>query len=269
MVSIFEFNSYRDFILTSFEKSPKKGRGLSRRLAMAMSVHTTFVSQVLKGHKSFNSEQALQVADFLNLNELETEFFLLLVQWDRAGTQQLKQHLRKRIHQLQEKSRDLQHRLKAEKKLSEEERAVFYSDWVYSAVRQMTALPGSRDIAEIALALGLAKKRVREIVDFLLKSGLCIENKGRLEIGPRSTFIESSSPWIRMHHANWRHRAVDAVMNDEKDKLHFTHPMTLSKEDAAHIREMIVKFLESVDKVVDPSPSEEVRCLNIDWFRVV
>ena len=44
--------------------------------------------------------------------------------------------------------------------------------------------------------------------------------------------------------------------------------MTLSHKDALKIRQMIIEFIQSVNKVVDPSPSEEIHCMNIDWFVV-
>lgn len=67
---------------------------------------------------------------------------------------------------------------------------------------------------------------------------------------------------------NWREKSIEALNREGHAKLHYTAPMTLSKADAELVREMIVKLLESIDKVIEPSPSEELRCLNIDWFEV-
>lgn len=111
------------------------------------------------------------------------------------------------------------------------------------------------------------QKQTKTILDFLLSTGLCKEEKGKIVVGPSSTHLEASSPWVRVHHANWRQQALQHLPQEENGKLHYTAPLTVSAEDALKIREMIVQFLEKVDKVIDPSPSEEVRCLNIDWFK--
>lgn len=268
MVSVFEFTEYRSFLVRRFKAMPKEGYGQSNKLAIYMGVHTTLVSQVFKGHKTFTLEQASLATEFLGLTDLESEYFVLLVQLDRAGNESLRKILRRQLAQLKKNSAELVNRLQVEKKLSDEKRAVFYSDWTYSAIRQMTAIPGFQQLENIASHLGLSKKHTKIVLDFLLSTGLCKEEKNKLHIGPSSTHLESSSPWVRVHHMNWRQKAIEQMTTEEAAQLHYTAPMTLSHKDALAIREMIIQFLEKVDKVIDPSPSEELRCLNIDWFSV-
>lgn len=267
MVSIFEASNYRIFIQKRFHERPKRGYGQAHKLAVYLGVHTTLISQVLKGLKSFTLEQAAGVSDFLGLNEMESEFFLLLVQLDRAGSESLKKILRRQIQALRQKSSEIAARLPSAK-LSDEKRAIFYSDWTYAAVRQLTALPEYQTMDAMAERLGLSLRQVKGIVDFLLSAGLCKEERGRLAIGPSRTHLEASSPWVRVHHTNWRQKAIQQMKQEEEAQLHYTSPMTLAKADAVRIREMIIQFLEKVDQVMDPSPSEELHCLNIDWFKV-
>jgi uncharacterized protein (TIGR02147 family) len=269
MVSVFNFKDYRAFMRAQFASMPKGGYGQARRLARALDVHTTLVSQVMQGLRPFTPEQASQACEFFALNEMETDFFLLLVQLDRAGSPSLRRNLTRQIESLQAKSKELANRLIAKGKLSEESRAIFYSSWAYSAVRQMTAISGYQSIDAIADYFGLPRTRVRDLVDFLLSVNLCKEEKGQLRIGPTSTHLESKSPWARVYHLNWRQKAVESLDAESPSKLNYTAPMTLSRRDAEQIRELISKFLETVDQVVEPSPSEELHCLNIDWFPVV
>ena len=268
MISIYNFDNPLSFLQARFAAMPKRGHGQSLRLARHLRVHTTLVSQVFRGSRQLTLEQAALTAEFLELTEAETDFFLLLTQLERAGNPALKKNLRRQLAAAKAKSEELVHRLKAEVRLREEERATFYSDWVYSAVRQLTAIPGFDSVEKIAAQLGLPRKRVKQVVDFLLATGLCVEKNGKLAVGPKSTHLEASSPWVRVHHVNWRHKAIEHVMDAEESQLHYSAPMTLSAADARKIRELIVKFLESVDSVVEPSPSEELHCINVDWFRV-
>lgn len=48
--------------------------------------------------------------------------------------------------------------------------------------------------------------------------------------------------------------------------LFYTCPMSLSAEATLQVRELLLKSIQEALKIVGPSPSEEVRCLNIDWF---
>ncbi|MGZ3724004.1 MAG: TIGR02147 family protein [Bdellovibrionales bacterium] len=268
MVSIFNFKDFRGFMRAQWKAMPKAGYGQSRKLAEHLGVHTTLVSQIMQGDKAFTPEQAASACEFFALNDLETDYFLLLVQLDRAGTPVLRRALTRQIETVQRQARELSNRLVAKGKLTEEHRAVFYSDWIYSAVRQLTAIDGFQSVDKIAAHLNFSKKRIKEAVEFLLSVGLCKEESGRLRIGPASTHVESSSAWVRLHHLNWRNKSIEALNQNGPAQLHYTAPMTLSRADAEQIREMIAKFLESVDRVIEPSPSESLHCLNIDWFEV-
>jgi uncharacterized protein (TIGR02147 family) len=263
-----------------FKSLPKAGYGQSRRLADHLGIHTTLVSQVLNDKKTFTPEQAVSACEFFALSEIETDYFLLLVQLDRAGSPALKKNIHRQIEKIREQSKELVNRLSSKHKLSEEDRAIFYSDWSYSAVRQMMAINGYQQLDSIADYFGFSRRQTKNIIEFLLRVGLCVEvndgaeaggkeGKGtKFKVGPTTTHIESSSPWVRLHHMNWRQKSIEALNAEGHAKLHYTAPMTLSKADAELVREQIVKLLESVDSIIEPSPSETLFCLNIDWFQV-
>lgn len=269
MKSLFEFEEYRGFIKYRFSHSPKKGHGQPKRLADHLGIHTTLVSQILLGKKSFTQDQAALAAEFLNLSELETEYFVSLVNWDRAGNNANKKLIRRQMDQIRKKSDELANRVQVAKALSEEERAIFYSNWMYSAVRQMTAFPEVNSIEKIAEQLQLPRSRVIAVIEFLLKCGLVGGTDGEYFVGPASTHIPASSPLSRVHHRNWRERSLPAMDQDLAENVFFSTPMTLSRKDSDVVRKMIVQFMEEIYKVVDPSPSQTLRCLNIDWFKVV
>ncbi|MGZ3695696.1 MAG: hypothetical protein ACXWQO_16430, partial [Bdellovibrionota bacterium] len=133
MISIYNFDGYREYIRARFAAMPRSGYGQSLKMAEHLGVHTTLVSQVLKGGKTFTLEQGALAADFLGLTEEESDFFLLLIQEDRAANTALKKNLARQKEKLRNQARQLENRLIGENKLSEEKKAIFYSDWLYSA----------------------------------------------------------------------------------------------------------------------------------------
>lgn len=172
------------------------------KLAAFMGVHTTLVSQIINEYKSLTIDQAVLVAEYFGLNELEAEYFILLVQYEKSGNISAKSFFEKQLLKLKEHSKDLSKRLKSESKLTEEQRAIFYSDWAYSAIRQSIALPGINSIETIANYLGLPRKKVQRYMDFLLKVGLCKLVDGQLKVGPSSTHVDANSSWVRVHRTN-------------------------------------------------------------------
>lgn len=268
MISLYNFKDFREYILARLAAMPKEGYGQSLKLAKFLGVHSTLVSQVLRGSKTFTLEQGAATAEFLGLSEDESEFFVSLLELERAGNEALKRSIRRRIARLEVAARELSNRLSSDATLTDEKKAVFYSDWIYSAVRQMAAIQGFDTTEKIAQHFLLSSRRAREVVDFLLSTGLLVESEGKLRVGQKSTHLGAASPWVQVHHTNWRNRAIQNFSKEDPAKLHYTCPMTLSAADAQKVREGIVKLLESVDKIIEPSPSEELRCLTIDWFKV-
>lgn len=142
-------------------------------LSRFLGVHTTLISQIIKGHKDLSTDQAISVCDYFGLNEMETAYFVLLVSYERAGTQASKRFYRKKLEAHKKQSRSISKRVEADAKISEEKRAIFYSDWAYSAVRQSVALQGVDNTDQIAEYLGLSRRKIERCLKFLIASGLC------------------------------------------------------------------------------------------------
>ena len=268
MKSIFEFRDYRAFVRRSFDQRAKNGFGEATKLAKALNVNSTLISQVLGGTKSFSAEQALTTALYLNLKALETEYFLMLIHLDRAGTKEYRAYLEKQLKDLKSKSEQLVNRVRHESKISEEHRARYYSDWAVLAIHLATLLPKLKTVEALAERFHLPDEKIRTITDFLIEAGLLKLNKGEFSYQRQSTHLEGTSPWIKAHHSNWRQKAIEDVSFSLPSSLHYSAPLTISKKDAEKIREILIQTINSVDEILGPSESEELFCLNIDWFRV-
>ena len=97
MSAFFEIHDYRTLIKNYLETLPNKGRGELAKIARHLEVNSTLVSQVMSGSRDFSHEQALELSQYMGLSELESEYFILLVQLEKAGTQNLKTYIRKQI----------------------------------------------------------------------------------------------------------------------------------------------------------------------------
>jgi uncharacterized protein (TIGR02147 family) len=269
MKSIYLFKSYKEFIISELSTRERGGYGQFRRLADSLGVHSTLISQVLKGPKDLTFEQAASVATYLNLSELESDYFLLLVHSARAGNQELKAILQRQITALREQGQKLSTRISKEVEISKENQAIFYSDWVYSAVRQALAIPENWSVEKLSERLNLKPKRIKEVLQFLLETGLIVQKEAAYHIGPKATHLDSSSPWAKPHHMNWRQKAMSHMAKKEENDLFITCPMTLSKADASAVHELLVQAVQKIFSNVDNSPSEQLYSLNIDWVKVL
>lgn len=264
--SLYEFTDYKIFLNEWVESQPKKGHGEYRRIALSLNVSTTMISQVFKADKHLSLEMACELCDYLSLSEDEIEYFLLLVEHQKSGSQKLANRLLKQIKKKQERALKLENRIKKDMELSEEDKAIFYSSWVYSGISLMTDIDAYSNTTQISQRLNLPKNLVQKVISFLLEKGMCIEVKGNIKMGPTSTHVGSSNLLTVKHHQNWRLLGFNKMIFEDDKQLFFTGPMVMSQEVADEVRIRLPEIIQDILKKVHPSKSEVVRCLNIDWF---
>lgn len=266
MLSIFQFSSYREYLLAWIEGQGSRGYGIKGRIAQALGVSPSLVSQILKGDKTLTSEQTSDLSDYLGLTEMESDYLQLLADLERAGTQRYREKLMRKIKSLQEQSRRIGLRVPRQKELTDEQKAIFYSSWIYTGIFNLVAVPTCNHVNAIADYLHLETGVVNRAVRFLLENGLCKESNGVLSYGPASIHVDRESPFVNTHHRNWRLQAVQRMEARKDSDIFFTSPMSLSKEAAREIQKLLPTVIQNVMQISGPSPSELTACLNIDWF---
>lgn len=265
-MSIYEFSDYKKYLKKWLEAQPKQGRGLIRKMADHLRMSSTMMSHILSGDKHFSMEAANDLFGFMGLDEQESEFFLLLLSYAKAGSFSLQERLKKKIQSEQKKAGEISKRVKADADLPNVLKTIFYSNWLYTGVRNMSACPQFQNVDDIAKHLNLPRATVHKVIEFLTKNGLCLEKSGKITPGPKQTHIGHDSPLVSRHHQNWRLQGFTKMIDADDKNLFFTAPMSLSHETSEIIRQKIPSFIEEIIKLVRPSPSETIRCLNIDWF---
>jgi plasmid maintenance system antidote protein VapI len=266
-MKIFEFADYRDFVTQTVRSLPKRGRGELLKIARHLEIHSSTLSQVLSGIKHFTLDQACALADYFGFNDLETQYLLHLVELERAGTPRLRATLKKHLLRLQQQSRALSAMIPGKKTLSEEQKAIFYSNWFYTGIWALTSISGYQTSDAISRYFGLPKQLVNGVISFLLSTGLCVEESGLLRPGTTYVHLEADSPLIGRHHASWRQKAVERHPILAENEIAYSSPMSISLEDAQKVRKLILGWVEQVNKLREPSPCEVLYFLNIDWVK--
>lgn len=267
--SIFNYQNYTKFLCDWVEMRPSRGRGQISQMARHLGISSVSMSYVMNDQRDLSEEQAVELCEFLGLSEIESEYFLALVQFERAGTKKLEKIYQKKLEEIRARGGRVKNRVPAHQELDEKAKALFYSNWYFSGIRLLTSIDGQNNIKTIAETLGLPVSRVREVVEFLLVQGLCIEDENKLQMGPRRTHVDATSSLVASHHRNWRMKALEKInLSDDRGELFFTGPMTLSLETFEELKMMALEFIANKAKKVDPSRSEILACLNIDLFRI-
>lgn len=266
--TIFDSKSYKEFCHFWVDNHPDGSRGQWARMAKYLQISTVSISHIFNGPRDLSLEQAHEMSEYLGLSDLESEYFFLQVQIERAGSYKLKSKFKKDLEIVKTKSQNLKSRLKTDKEFDETAKATFYSNWYYSGIRLTSSIPGQNTIDKISQYLNIPAATVHDVMDFLLKHGLCIQTDKGITMGPTSTHLESNSKFLTQHLLNWRMKGVEKMSFTSPEELYYSGPMALSEDTMREVRKVLVGTIETTVAKVIPSPSETLACLNIDWFRV-
>jgi uncharacterized protein (TIGR02147 family) len=266
VMSLFEVDDYKPALQVILADRRKTHKGLSRKLAEHLGVHPTMVSQVITGSKDFTEEQMILVCEFFGLAKLESQYLLVILQQARAGSKKLKDYFEEMKLQIRRQALQVSQRVPRDRQLSEIEKSIFYSSWLFSAIHLFTTLDRKVRFDDIYKKFNLPPDRTREILDFLMGLDLVVEKDGLYTSGPVATHLEKKSPFLPKHHANWRLKAIQTAENLSDQELMYSASVSLSKKDFELLREEFMQVIQRFVEVVRPSPSEELAQFNLDFF---
>lgn len=267
-MNIFQQDSYKEILLYLGKNGPTATKGFYRKLSEHLDVHPTFISQVLSGHRDFSEEQLIVICDYMGLKERETEFLLMLLKHEKAGSKRLRDYYKQQLQNIRSESVVMKSRQPGSRKMKEAERAIFYSAWQYSAVHMMATLSQKPSFVQIQARLGLSRQQTQQIVSFLLETEMIQEKNGKYIEGPSQTYLERTSPYLFQHHVNWRLKGLSKYPQMEEQELMYTSNFSISRADFATLRTEIVKFIQNFLANVEKSEAEDVGQLNIDLLWV-
>ena len=266
--TLFDYLDYKQYLSDFIREKPGKGHGFRTVIAEAVGCRVAFISQVLNQEAHFSLEQAENVNVLLGHTPEESDYFLLIVSFERAGSQRLRERLKRQIERAREKRQILKERVDIKQTLSIQDQAVYYSHWYYAVIHMLLTISQFQTRETIASYVGLPLERVADVLEFFVKRGLAKIEGGRYKPGESRLFLGHDSPNINKHHTNWRLQAMQSLDRNLKSDLHFSGIVSLAVADVVKVKEELIKGVESARAVVRNSPNEEeVHCICVDFFK--
>ena len=263
--TVFEFRAYK-VALDHFLRSDGK-RGLLTRAAKALHCQPSFLSRVIGSEIHLTPEQAFMICQFLNWSANESEYFQTLVAIERAADPGYKSALTAKLKQLRVDHESLQKRTQKEDFALVEQQSVYLSSWIWSAVHFLSSVPAYQTVEKMADRLGLSNETTRKTLTRLEQWGLVRKTGSRWEYAQGQFHVPKDSPYVVLHHQNWRTRAVLDAQEFQSESLHFTSVYTLTAADVARLRELMLKFISDCQAVAQPSSPEESVVLICDLYK--
>ncbi len=263
-INIFAHEAYKEFIRDYIKQHQR--RGLISDLAEAAGCNRTYFSQVLGSKVQLTPDHIMGLAEYLRLNDLEENYFLLMLLKDRASTPKIKNTFKTKMDQLRIDNHSLTKKIKSSGagELSEEQKAQYYSSWLFAAAHILTSASQFQSVEDIASRLRISKKLAQGILQDLTDMNLVKVTSGRYSHSGTNIHVSKGSAFNVLNHMHWRNKALE--FSNAEDSLHFTYVFGLSKKEWPKLKEMLLKFIEEQRQVVARSGSDDVYCFTCDLF---
>lgn len=243
-------------------------RGLRLKLSQAIGCQPSYISQILNGNSHLSLEQAVSCQDVLGHTLHEIHFFMLLLQFERAGNSILKEYFLNQISKLREERKLIDNRIGQKTGVSKKDQTEYYGNHLNALIHIALTIPELQTPESISKRLCLPLDVVRETLSFLVSCHLAEEKNGKYEGGSARLHLSRESKLINKHHSNWRIKALENLDLASKRDLHYSSVLSFSLSDWTKLREMIVSAISEIQSVVKDSPAEELFVFNIDLFQV-
>lgn len=266
--TVFEYTHYKAFINDLINSYPAHGRGQRKALAEAIGCQVAYITHVLSGESHFSLEQTEAASRYFNLSQEETEYLILLVQFNRAGTPELKKFFERLLREQTLKFSKNSERLNIKEGLSYDKQTIYYSSWLYAAVHMAVTIPELQTLEALAMRFRLSTARTLEILEFLIECGMVFKEHNLYHTRTPQVHLDKTSPLVRQHHFNWRSRSLSSLDEVKPEDLHYSLAFSVAKNDLPKIREHLQKGLRECVATIKPSKEEELAVICIDFFRI-
>ena len=264
-MNVYKYNDYRDLIKYHLEQA---GRGGHTRLSEVAGCQSSYLSQVLGGGTHLNVEQVIAIAKSWGLDTDDTDYFIALVQRDRASSRHARTYWEQKIALTAKNKKQLSERLSTRRLLNEEEQTKYFAVWFYPAIHTLSAVSELRSMKIMASRLGISFETVARAANDLAGMGL-VSVEGDM-ITPVSFDIHArSSAHNVSYHNVWRNIASQRLQDRlPGENYHYTALYSLSASDVDKLKDLITEFINTTRKIVAPSKEETAVCLALDLFEL-
>jgi uncharacterized protein (TIGR02147 family) len=259
---IFKEIDYRNYIEKKL-KTKGYGRGSKAKLADLLDCQPSFISQVLKDKNTFSLEQAYKINSFFKHDNLEQDYFITLVEYDRAGTFDLKQYFEIKLKEISKKAQLLENRVKRDE-LSETDAMLYFSNWNHVLIRRHVDIPKYQNKRALKEKLNLTEEEITKALDFLLEKKLVVLTDNKFTVGPQKIHIKKGSPLAQFASIKGRLKNIERLNIESEDDFNFTAEISLSSKNYREFKNELTHTVSNFIKRLDDDNAEKVCSLTID-----
>jgi len=261
--TVFEYEDYKNFIPERVEHLSKiDSKNSLRKICKTAGLSPALYYFIVQGKRPLTPAAAKKLASGLKLSKSESDFFLILVEWNQTNEESKKQSLFKKILSFK-KFRDAHPLAEAEFE--------YYTRWYYPVIREMVALTNFKeDHAWIAgrVRPALAPSDVERAIQKLMILGLLVRNSsGKLvQSNPRVATSPMISGQLAMSfHREMMKLAIESIRGTHSDERELgAITLTLGPERYQSLIRRIRQFQNEIFSEYGEAANQDDRVVQIN-----
>ncbi|HKP95782.1 MAG TPA: TIGR02147 family protein [Fibrobacteria bacterium] len=241
MPDIFNYTDFRKYLSDLYRELKAKDPKYSHRyMSMKMGYGSAgFFADVIAGRKNLTGALPLKLSRFLGLKKDDEEYFINLVLFNQAATMDEKNRYYEKLMGV----------TRIEVKILEAEKFRYFSQWFYTAVRELLSFHSFRgDFRALGKKLDppITPVQARQAVEFLLEIGLLrLDADGAYR--PTDALISTGEGFASLNVANFQRAFLDLARegldrHPSEERDYSTLSLPLAKDDLPRARLAIAKL---------------------------
>jgi hypothetical protein len=259
---IYSHKNYKSYLQARLQSGEKT------KFSKFIGCQPSFVSQVLRSGPNFSLEQGVLINDYFKHDQLESRFFILLLQYSRAGSKKLEQFYLSEMEEAMRARQQIASRVKATYDIKENVSLKYYSDFNYLATHVLCSILTENQIEYLKEKLNLSSSELKNILSFLEQCGLVEKTDKQYLPTIRKIHLSDQSEQINMHHKNFRIHTIEKIRLKKSDDLHYSVLAAFSKNDVIKMRELLLSTIEKSEKIIAPSSEETAYAFCLDFYSI-
>ena len=267
MNKITTYNDFRAYIRDRLKSVYGTDRGHLVQLAQTANIQPSYFSRVMKGEAQLSLEQAALMNSYLHHEEFEEEYFLLLVQYSRSGSEKVRKFTLSQMQALKEKEKSLHIKIGASKNKTDQE--VLFQSWSELAVLSCLSIDNLNSPKKIADHLGMSLDGVLDCLSTLIENK-CIEFRDEKYCQViRQFHLPHGFKFLDQYHSSIRLKAVERIQNKKNQEGEmYSSTISISKKDLETIQSLISNTTKEIKKIIKDSKPEVVALFSWDIFEL-
>ncbi len=265
MYELFSTTNYKEFLRQHIARSDDS----MTEIAEAAGCQRSYLSRILSSEIQLTPEHSFNLSEYWHFSVVEKEYFLLMVDYARAGTAALKKHLQNKMNMIRQEQESLKNVVNRPKAKMDGSSSIYYSAWYWSAIHIATSIPELQSIDALSKKLYLPPALIERCLLTMKDMGFVKQAGKKWQYAGTELHAGADTVYVIHHHQNWRNQAVISSQLAQPENIHFTVVQSMSREAYVKIRQSLLAQIRTASQVAGPSTEEELVTLNIDLFKLL